>query len=283
MEPLISVVIPTYNREKTIIRCLKSVMNQSYKNIEIIVVDDCSVDNTQAVVESISDNRIRFIKLEKNSGACVARNVGVENSKGEYIAFQDSDDEWLPDKLKKQLNSLQKENADIVFCQMRRIDEENNKKIDIYPADSQSHFIKKEELLPGNLISTQTMIGKKQCFADEPFDPQMLRFQDWELALRIVQKYKIYFCSDILVDTYLQVDSISKSNKKTIQGLSQILKNNIKDYKQYPKIYNDLLSWLSRVMVITEQNPKIVYREMCKTKFTFKIGIKYILALMGKF
>lgn len=97
---MVSVIIPSYNRENTIVRAVNSVLNQTYKDIEVIVVDDCSKDRTLELLSSIKDERLKFFKLEKNSGACVARNFGIEKANGEFIAFQDSDDEWLPEKLK---------------------------------------------------------------------------------------------------------------------------------------------------------------------------------------
>ena len=102
-EPLVSVIIPTYNRGRLILDSINSVLNQTYKNIELIVVDDCSTDNTEEILKSINDSRIKYVKLEKNSGACIARNKGIELSTGEFIAFNDSDDLWITTKLEKQL------------------------------------------------------------------------------------------------------------------------------------------------------------------------------------
>ena len=96
---MVSVIIPSYNREKTIKRAVESGLNQTYKDIEVIVVDDCSSDKTIEILTSIKDKRFSYYKLDKNSGACVARNLGIEKVKGDYIFLHDSDDEWLPDKL----------------------------------------------------------------------------------------------------------------------------------------------------------------------------------------
>lgn len=277
MDPLISVVIPTYNRAKTIKRCLDSILAQTFTDFEVIVVDDCSRDNTKEIVESYSDERVSYFCLKKNSGACVARNEGVKAAKGDYIAFQDSDDVWHEDKLEKQLEMLKKQNADIVFCSMNRVDEEKNERIDVFPDGIDSRFIEYKDLLPGNLMSTQTILGKKKCFENVRFDENMPRFQDWELALRLLKAYSVYFDSRVFVDTYLQSDSISKSQAKTVTGLSRILKDNITEYKKYPEVYYDLCSWLSKVMVICKINPSNVYKEMLKTEFNFKIFVKFLL------
>ena len=115
MKDLVSVVIPVYNREKTIVRAVKSVLNQTYKNIEVIIVDDCSSDNSRVVIENAfsENNNVRYICLEKNSGACVARNRGVQLSKGKYVAFLDSDDAFLPNKIEKQISFLCETNAQL--------------------------------------------------------------------------------------------------------------------------------------------------------------------------
>ena len=89
---MVSVIIPVYNREKTIKKAIESVLEQTYTDLEVIIVDDCSTDKTIEVVESIADKRIRLVKSPKNGGACKARNLGIDHANGELIAFQDSDD-----------------------------------------------------------------------------------------------------------------------------------------------------------------------------------------------
>ena len=103
----VSVIIPLYNEEKYILECINSLINQTYKNLEIIVVDDKSTDNSLKLLEQIKDDRIRIIKLNKNSGVAHARNKGIEVSTGDYICFLDSDDFWLKDKIEKQLKFIE--------------------------------------------------------------------------------------------------------------------------------------------------------------------------------
>jgi len=100
---LISVIIPTYNRAKSITRSIITVLNQTYENYELIVIDDCSTDSTKKILQSFSDKRIIYVRHLYNQGAAAARNTGIKIAKGKYIAFQDSDDEWLPKKLEKQM------------------------------------------------------------------------------------------------------------------------------------------------------------------------------------
>ena len=115
MEPLISVIIPTYNRENTITRSIDSVLNQNYENIELIIVDDRSDDNTKDIIEKYTDSRIKYIYNDTDKhGAGAARNIGIMAATGELIAFNDSDDEWLPGKLRDQYEFLHKNGADII-------------------------------------------------------------------------------------------------------------------------------------------------------------------------
>jgi glycosyltransferase involved in cell wall biosynthesis len=111
MEPLVSCIIPTYNRAHIVGRAIQSVLNQTYKNIEVIVVDDGSQDNTQEVVLSIKDERVRYIRLHRNFGAAFARNIGIANARGEFVAFLDSDDCFLPEKIEKQVELMLKDES----------------------------------------------------------------------------------------------------------------------------------------------------------------------------
>ena len=108
MEDLVSIITPTYNCGKFINETIKSVLNQTYKNWEMIIVDDCSTDDTEKVVLKFDDAGIKYYKLKTNSGAAVARTTAMQLAKGSYMAFLDSDDIWTEDKLEKQLNFMKK-------------------------------------------------------------------------------------------------------------------------------------------------------------------------------
>jgi len=115
---LVSVIIPTYNREDTVVRAIESVLDQTHEEIECIIVDDGSKDGTASILESYEDPRIRYIHHKANKGVSAARNTGIEEAQGEYIAFLDSDDKWEDEKIEKQLDYLQsKPNSwKIVYC-----------------------------------------------------------------------------------------------------------------------------------------------------------------------
>ncbi|MDU9051873.1 MAG: glycosyltransferase family A protein, partial [Clostridioides difficile] len=109
-EPLVSIITPVYNSEEFLSETIKSIQNQTYKNWQLLLVDDCSKDNSSEIIKSFrkEDARIKYIKLEKNSGAAVSRNVGIKNAEGRFIAFVDSDDLWDSRKLEIQIEYMLK-------------------------------------------------------------------------------------------------------------------------------------------------------------------------------
>ena len=128
MSDLISIITPTYNCGKFIGETIESVINQTYENWEMIIVDDCSKDNTKDIVNKYAqnDDRIKYYLLEKNSGAAIARTKAMELANGNYMAFLDSDDLWVEDKLEKQLKFMKENNFNFVCTEYEQIDEQSN-------------------------------------------------------------------------------------------------------------------------------------------------------------
>ena len=235
--PIVSIIIPTYNRADLISRSVKSVLNQTFKNFEIIIVDDGSTDDTENVVKSFDDLRIKYIKCEKNKGACVARNIGIKIAKGKCIAFQDSDDEWLPEKLKKQMNifkTLPQEN--IVYTGFWRIKDNKKTYIPLGRVRQKEGNIYKE-LLKGNFISTQTILAKKECFKKAGmFDENLPRFQDWDLVLRLAKYYNFKFIDEPLALCYFTSKSISTDSNALLKAFKII------EGKYFKNLSNKLLA-----------------------------------------
>lgn len=128
MSELVSIIMPSYNTGAFIKKTIQSVLNQSYENWELIIVDDCSTDNTDEVVlPFLNDQRIRYIKNEKNSGAAVSRNRALREAKGKWIAFLDSDDLWLPEKLEKQVLFMKKNGYYFSYTNYEEINEDGKK------------------------------------------------------------------------------------------------------------------------------------------------------------
>lgn len=217
-EQKVSVIIPTYNRAASIAASIQSVLDQTWQNYEIIVVDDGSTDDTRQVVEAFTDDRIRYIYLEQNSGPSRARNEGIRQARYDFIAFLDSDDEWLPQKLEKQMRLMLSapEMVGLVYCRMRAR-QDDGKEI-VCPRLS----LKKEQLegkllrnlVGGNVIGTPAMLIRRQCLEQTGgFDEGLKCLEDWELVLRIAEKWEFGFVDEVLVEVHFSEGSVSSNSK----------------------------------------------------------------------
>lgn len=213
-EPLISVVIPTYNRAGQVREAVLSVLNYTEESLEVIVVDDGSEDDTLSVLAEIRAPRLRVV-CQEHAGACTARNKGVSLAQGTYVAFQDSDDLWRQDKLAVQLRCLRETGADVVFCQLARREADGS--VHLFPSHLHEGFVKPGDSLLG--IGTQTLLGRREAFLQFPFDPDMPRLQDFEMLCRLRRQYSLYFQNQPLVDYRFGVDSISANAEKLIQAI----------------------------------------------------------------
>jgi len=215
--PLVSVVIPTFQRADVLPRALRSVLDQTMSDLEVVVVDDGSTDETQSLVQAFGDKRIRYFRHKRNRGGNVARNTGIHNASGEFVAFQDSDDEWLPLKLEKQLtaaNSLPNR-IGIVYCKSRRLDETGSKKVFGEPFCGRN-------LLHHNFIDTPTMVVHRECLRNECFDEGLPRRQDWELCLRLAQRYEFVFVNEVLVIKNTSPGSVTSNRTKLLEAYQLI-------------------------------------------------------------
>jgi glycosyltransferase involved in cell wall biosynthesis len=222
----ISVIIPTYNRGNLIIRSLNSVLNQTYKNLEILIVDDGSTDETEFLINELNNNKIKYIKLKENKGASFARNLGITRASGKYITFQDSDDYYHHDKIEKQYYNLIKKKTDFDFCKIC-LHLNKDQKV-VFPTIKQEKNIILEnyekELCNGNFISTQSILVKKAYIRKYLFDTKFPRLQDYDLALRMVPKLKVSYTNETLVELFREKDSIGNSPEKYDESLNLLLK-----------------------------------------------------------
>lgn len=278
---MISVVMPTYNRAKTIERAINSILEQTYQDFEIIIVDDNSNDNTEEIVKSIKDSRIRYIKNTVNKGANESRNIGVSEALGEIIAFQDSDDEWIKNKLELQMKALQEKKCDVVASGFFRYEDDGTRSsIPEKPICDEEIAT---QIMFGNFISTQTLLGKKECFIEEKFDPNFPRMQDWELMIRISRKYKIHYINTQLANVYIQGNSISKDNTKAIEALKMLLEKYDDFYNKNPKARSWMYYELGNYYMRSSMFNKNYYLTALKfNKFNIKAAIKSIMFISKK-
>lgn len=213
MKTLISVIIPNFNRQHLIQRAIESINQQNYPNVEIIVVDDKSTDQSVSIIRDLQkqqDNLSLFV-VEENSGANACRNIGVEKARGEYLAFLDSDDYFLPTKLEKQVRILQ-DRPEVGFVV-------TGFGAKVVHTLSEGIIPLKETIKQNNLGGFSTLMVRKELFQQVGgLDSNLLSCQDWDLFLKLLQVSQGYKLAEDLVTYEVQEDSISKNATKVIQG-----------------------------------------------------------------
>jgi len=228
MEVLVSIITPTYNSEKYVAETINSVRSQSFSNWEMIIVDDCSTDNTELIIKGIIelDSRINFYQLQKNSGAGIARNQALDLAKGRYIAFLDSDDLWKPEKLQMQIDFLNNYNLPFAFSFYECINEEGKPMNKIVKAPQKLRYW---QLFFCNFVGNLTGIYDTQFFGKIPISSIRKR-QDWMVWLTILKKIKTaHVINESLAFYRVRKDSISSSKWKLIQ-------HNFAVYRQFHRL-----------------------------------------------
>lgn len=272
MNPLVSVIIPTYNRGYCIKRSIFSVLNQTYKNIELIIVDDGSTDNTENVIQDIiaTDSRVIY-KKKKNGGACSARNMGINMARGKYIAFQDSDDYWYKDKLSTQIAILEKEKSDAVYCRMKSYGVGDINNTIVPNINLNSTQLNLDLLLQQNYISTQMLVVKSSIAKTIMFDNNLPRFQDWDFAIQLLSQYNTSFCDQILVNQYVQKDSISNNLVKAYKGYKYIFNKYQTLFNGFPLAESRLLYLMGCVYPYEDKSiPRAYFRRSLLTKLSIR-------------
>lgn len=232
--PSVSVIIPTFNRAISIRRSIDSVLSQSFSDFELIVVDDCSEDDTEQVVRSYSDPRIKYLKSERNQGASAARNIGIEISQGHYVAFQDSDDVWFPDKLKRCMESFS-ENSDEVGVVFSSYLKRQDGLLYLVPEVAPCNVIRSGDprIVGGNFIGTPTAVVRRDLLTRVGgFDISMPRYQDWELFIRLSKTCDFFFIDEPLVLAFFSKDGISSNSGSHYCALTTIYNKNISDIEK---------------------------------------------------
>jgi glycosyltransferase involved in cell wall biosynthesis len=200
-EPLVTVVVTCYNYGRYLKGCLESVLSQTYKHIEILVIDDGSTDNTPEVIKPFTElSNLRYIH-QSNAGQAHAKNVGIKNSNGDFIAFLDADDRWCPEKLEKQMPCFDNPNVGVVYCRARYLDENNLE----FEYDMTSEYLQPrrgkvtEWLIFDNFVQFSSTVVKNNCFEElGTFDETLKMGIDWDLWLRISPSYHFDFVDERL-------------------------------------------------------------------------------------
>ncbi len=243
-KPFVSVIIPTFNSAEFIEEAINSVLNQSYQNFEIIVVDDSSLDRTVDIVSELSKNesRISLYKIEHAGRPSVPRNVGINNAKGELVAFLDSDDVWTKDKLEEQIKYFNKyPNLIFVYSMSVTFGLTNifSNNFEVLPLLFKAAKSREELIKKGNSITCSSVVVKLTALNrvngfDE--DPQLKAVEDYDLWIRLSELDDFYFIPRILVKYRIhgtQTSSDLKSKQDRLMYLANKRKLNLPKYKFY--------------------------------------------------
>ena len=233
--PQVSVIIPTHNRSDFLRSAIASVLNQTYQDYELIVVDDASTDNTAEAVAEFSDKRIKLLRHETTKGGSAARNTGILASECDYIALLDDDDEWLPDKLSKQMEVLLSSPSEVgcVYTGYVDVSRSTEKTIGEYRPTQRGDLSK--DLLAGNCVgSASSVLLKRECLKKVGlFDESLPCAQDYDLWIRIANEFLFECVSEPLFKYHVHENKIS-TNLKTLSSGLEIM---AKKYHNYPLSY----------------------------------------------
>lgn len=267
--PKVSVVTPAYNAMKYLPATLESILQQTFTDFEVLIVDDGSTDNIVQWATGLVDPRVRFFS-QANQGVSVARNTAIAHAQGEYVAFLDADDLWEPTKLAKQVRCLD-ENPEVglVHSWMVFIDEQGNSTGRVMKHNVEGYAWK--EIVQSNKIACLSVMVRRCCFdAVGAFDPSLRAIEDWDLWIRIANRYMIAVIKEPLA-YYRQVPlSISKNCQVMEQSFNQVIEKafqpaspSVQYLKNYSYVYAYLcLAWKALQSVNKDYKLAIHYRSL---------------------
>jgi glycosyltransferase involved in cell wall biosynthesis len=249
---LVSVIIPVYNRMDLLPRAVRSVLNQTYDKLEIIVVDDGSTEDIKGVLDILDDDRIHFIRQTTNRGVAATRNIGIRSAQGEYIAFLDSDDEWFEHKIERQLSDL--------------IDRGDDYQISYHPVDFSKDFDSKfarrsafdkegdilQYALEGNCVGIVTMVMKRDhVLSMGGFDERFRGHEDWEFLIRLAEYYKFGYVDEILARIHIHKGSkLSREYDKYAHHRKLLYDRHRRLYENNRKAHAYFLSELASFLMV---------------------------------
>lgn len=271
-KPFFSVIIPTYNRASLIEKTIRSVLNQTFKNFEVHIIDDGSTDETESIVSKIIDKRLLYHKTE-NRERGAARNFGTRIAKGDYITFLDSDDIFYPQHLEEVLKVIKANNSpEIIHIRYEITDENTNKTMQQPLLNDDIN----KKLITGNFMSCQGVFLRKGIALANLFneDRNLSALEDWELWLRISAKYKIYY-SNLITSAIIDHDTRSVVNTNAEQLINRVntllkyvLENSeLTSYykKSIHKFQSSCFSYIALHIALTKKNRLTTLKYMFKS------------------
>lgn len=231
-QPKVSVIVPTYKRNEELARAVESVVNQTYNDWELIVINDDPLTDIDEILPA--DSRITHLQHQENKGAPVARNNGILESNGEYIALLDDDDQWKPRKLELQINRFEQLDEDFGLIYTGRDIIQDSGNVETYIPNKEGWV--HEKLLHQNFIPSETPLIRRECFSCVGlFDPAFQSEQDFDLWLRIAKKYKIGAVHESLAVSYKNHENrISTNQERKYHGRKQLLRKHQSSFESNP-------------------------------------------------
>lgn len=280
----VSIIIPTYNRANVITDSINSILNQTYDEYELLIIDDGSTDNTEEVINSLASasnagSRIRYIKMPENKGVAAARNEGIRQAQYDYIAFQDSDDYWNPDKLEKQMayfaditsginsgtSSTAGRETALLYCPYECQKQDGSTILvpdeNISLSEKQGNIY--EYMLRRNTIGTPSVLLRKECLEKTGLFNEDLRcLEDWELFLRISMHYEIAFQDEPMVKVNLSTDGVSHNISGYYEARCHMLalhKDALLKYGIFQDVTKDILESAGKLGILQQVSQIMQY------------------------
>ena len=254
MNDLVSIITPSYNTARFIGETIRCVLAQTYPNWEMIIVDDCSTDETDAVVSGFSDPRIRYLKNEKNSGAALSRNRALREAKGKWIAFLDSDDLWEHDKLEKQIRFMEENNCHFSYTEYREIDDDGNSLDTVWTGPKK---ISKLLMYSFNYMGCLTVMYDREYVGLIQI-ADLKKRNDYALWVKAVKKCPAYLLEEVLA-TYRVRGSGSVMNRS--KGPLARLKYNYYLWKQGENLNAPAALFWTGVNLIFGALKKVIFKK----------------------
>ena len=234
--PHVSVIVPCYNRADEARAAIESVLEQDYPSFDVLAVDDHSTDDTWDVINAIKAPNYRVVRNARGKGVSGARNTGVDETIGAWVAFQDSDDLWRAGKLQAQMRAaLAMDDSVAVYCAMEICND--GRRTGRVPAPSDTHL--SGDILPGltlnSFISTQTVVIRRDIYdAVGGFDEDLAALVDWELMLRVAQHGPVAYVDEELVEQRMSGNSITNSTERRLGAQEFVLNKHLDLFQKYP-------------------------------------------------
>ena len=282
--PQISIIVPTYNRADFLPKAIQSILNQTYQDWEAIIVDDGSTDKTEEIVKDYNESRIRYIAHKSNLGISTARNTGIKNSKGKYIALLDSDDEWFPEKLSCQMKTFQEEDlkCGVVCTGGYMVKDDKVLGVKAIPADLDNFY---EKFLFENITWTSNALVKKECFKKAGlFDENLESCEDWDMWIRIAKYYKFIFLEMPLTKYVIHSGQLSEDLLKKINARKRILFKYQDELKNRKFVYSHHYYKIGNLCCLsdkTREGRKYLFKGILVYPFCLKYFLCLLLSLFG--